>query len=151
MVNKKQKGHTEAFKRNLAQKKRNFLEAFRKCGQVGKAAESIGVLRGVIWTWRQEDQKFATAFDDADSHIGIIAQDEAVRRAIQGVEEPVFFEGRQVATKRVYSDYLMEKVLKAHNRRYKHNSDLGVESDQPFNIIIKQAPPSTNGNGPTGK
>jgi hypothetical protein len=54
-------------------------------------------------------------------------EDEAVRRAYHGVEEPVFYKGVQCGTVTKYSDKLLIMLLKARNpAKYREGS--GAES-----------------------
>lgn len=42
-------------------------------------------------------------------------ESEAMRRALDGVEQPVFHQGEQVGSRKDYSDDLMKMLLKAHD------------------------------------
>jgi hypothetical protein len=62
---------------------------------------------------RAADEAFARAWEDALEQGTDSLEDEARRRALQGVEKPVFREGRQVGTVTEYSDTLLIFLLKA--------------------------------------
>ncbi len=52
-------------------------------------------------------------------------EDEARRRAVDGVEESVFYQGEQVSTVRRYSDTLLIFMLKARRpETYRERSDI---------------------------
>ena len=74
---------------------------------------------------RAADVDFAARWDEA-KRIGAEAlEDEAVRRAARGVDEPVFHQGAQVGTVRKYSDTLAIFLLKgAMPEKYRDNAKL---------------------------
>lgn len=90
-----------------------FLKVLSDTGNVQTAAESIDVLRSTVYNWRRKDKEFSKAWDEALD----IAADrvEAVfwDRVINGVEEPVFYQGKQVATVRKYDNRALLEFLKA--------------------------------------
>lgn len=90
-----------------------FLEALAHCGCVTQAAAAARVARCVPYRRRRLDLEFAQRWAEA-RELGIAAlEDEAVRRAVEGVEVPVFKDGRQVGTTRRYNDTLLIFVLNA--------------------------------------
>ncbi len=89
-----------------------FLEQLAGCGIVTHACKKARIGRTWAYKRRREDEEFAKAWAEAEE-IGINAmEDEAMRRAVQGVERPVFQNGRQVGKLREYSDALMIFLLK---------------------------------------
>jgi len=58
--------------------------------------------------------KFAKAWERAVEDAVDVLRAEAFRRAVQGVEEPVFHRGREIAVVRKYSDQLLGLLLRAH-------------------------------------
>lgn len=69
--------------------------------------------------------EFAEAWDAA-KRIGVSAlEDEAHRRAFEGVDKPVFYKGDECGSIREYSDLLAVFLLKAHDpAKYRENSKL---------------------------
>jgi len=106
-----------------AEKRVAFVAVLAECCQVGKACAAVGIGRTTAYRWREEDLDFADAWDAA-MKIGVSAlEDEAHRRAFDGVDEPVFYQGGQVDTVRKYSDTLAIFLLKAHNpTKYRENT-----------------------------
>lgn len=81
-------------------------------GSVTRACEAVGVSRTTAYRWREEDAEFAAEWDRAKA-IGLDAlEDEALRRAFEGVEVPVLHHGKVVSTVRNYSDTLTIFLLK---------------------------------------
>ena len=121
-----------------AAKKRAFLEAFALMGIVRHACESVPVDRTTVWDWRQDDPVFAADFKKAQEDAADRLEAEAFRRAHDGVERyvtnnkgVVYLDG-QPLVERVYSDSLMQTLLRAHRpERFRERSsvDLSVKKD----------------------
>jgi hypothetical protein len=60
----------------------------------------------------QEPGDYADRFREAEQEAADVLEAEAVRRAVQGVDEAVYFQGEQVGTRRRYSDLLLIFLLK---------------------------------------
>src|SRR4051812_1251527 len=67
-----------------------FLAAFRDTGNVRRACEAAGKSRTVVYEHRKADPGFAAAFDEAREDAADLLEGEARRRAVDGVDEPVF-------------------------------------------------------------
>lgn len=77
------------------------------------AARKAGIGRRTFYDLRDRDLTFAAAWDAARQAAIDALEDSAFRRAVEGVEEPVFYKGEVVGTVRRPSDRLMELLLKA--------------------------------------
>lgn len=62
---------------------------------------------------RESDEDFATLWDEAITAGIENAEQELYRRAVEGVDEPIFYRGERVDTLRRYSDALLMFLLKA--------------------------------------
>lgn len=103
-------------------KKRLFLEAFSRVGTIKHAAEAAGVDRHSHHLWLQKDPEYAAAFAEAEEQAVEVLEREMRRRAVEGVEEPVWHKGEQVGSVRKYSDVLLIFALKAARpERYRDN------------------------------
>jgi len=87
-----------------------------------------------VYDWRTEDPEFAERWEEA-MRIGAEAlEDEAKRRAFDGVDEPVFFQGVAMDTVRKYSDTLAIFLLKgAMPEKYRENSKLELSGSLAIN------------------
>lgn len=94
-----------------------FLAALAECGILSQAAEAAGVDRATVWRRRQDDEAFAKACDEAIDMAADKLEGEARRRALEGVEEPVYQGGQLIGTKTVYSDSLLALLLKGRRKR----------------------------------
>ena len=99
-------------------KKERFLRAFAEIGTVTHACRSIGIDQSTPYQWQAKDPEFADRFATAKRAVAESLEREAIRRARDGVDEPVFYQGEQVATVRKYSDTLLIFLLKAWDEKY---------------------------------
>lgn len=95
------------------QKKVEFLELLADGCTVTKAARQIGMTRQGLYKARGEDEAFAAAWADAEEQGTDTLEDEAIRRARDGFDKPVFQGGQQVGVVREHSDTLLIFMLKA--------------------------------------
>jgi len=89
-----------------------FLAEYRLCATVTHAAEIALISRRTHYVWIEKDSAYAAAFEEAKVAASDALIKEARRRAVQGVEEPVFYKGELVQTIRKYSDTLLIFLLK---------------------------------------
>lgn len=96
-----------------------FLERLAQGLSVTGAAAGSSFCRDRFYVWRKEDVDFSTAWDSAVEAGTDVLEDEARRRAYEGVEEPVIAMGRvardddgTILKKRTYSDTLLLATLK---------------------------------------
>lgn len=92
-----------------------FLNNLRLGYSVSKAARAAGVAPRTVMEWKAEDADFASEWELAYSEGTDLLEDEALRRAKDGVDRPVFQGGIQVGVVREYSDTLATLML--HGRR----------------------------------
>lgn len=122
-------------------RKSKFLDCI--AGRDGKtpmnfreALEAVGVTRTTMLQWRK-DPEFLEAFQAAYDDGMDLVEAEAMRRAVKGVEDPVFYMGEVVGHKRVYSDALMQRILEGRRPEiYSRNAGNTV------NVQINNEPPS---------
>jgi len=109
-------------------KKRAFLKALAQVGSITKAAELAKVDRSSHYRWLKEDSggEYENAVNDALDEASDHLEDEARRRAIEGVEEPVFYQGEVVGSVRKFSDTLLMFLLKG-NRPGKYKDRVSSE------------------------
>lgn len=128
-----------------------FLDTFAATGQVGKAAKHAGITTGRIMLERRNNLQFEAQYQLAYDMANVVIEDEAVRRAVHGWNEPVFYRGNKVATVRKYSDQMLALLLKGRMRKV-YGDQLGLTHDgkvgiQSFNYDDAVSP-VTQGNTP---
>lgn len=102
------KGTTHARVREI------FLEVLSETCNVTAACETSGLPRRTAYNLQKSDPEFAAAWKEAEEIATDALVAEARRRAVTGVDEPVFYLGQQVGNVRKYSDRMLEILLKAH-------------------------------------
>ncbi|MFA6358572.1 MAG: hypothetical protein WCY09_07955 [Candidatus Omnitrophota bacterium] len=118
-------------------KKRAFLSAFAKLGTVGRAAKLARIDRHTHANWLKEEGEqgdlYRQAFADATDEAGDIMEAEARRRAVDGVEKPVFGslgQGQgsgEVGRVQEYSDTLLIFLLKgARPEKFRERSSTEI-------------------------
>ncbi|MCA1701257.1 MAG: hypothetical protein LC790_21110 [Actinobacteria bacterium] len=72
-----------------------------------------GIARRTAYDARQADEDFAVAWADVEEATTERMEREAYRRAVDGVDRDVFYQGAVVGAERQYSDNLLMFMLKA--------------------------------------
>ena len=98
-----------------------FLEALANTGSVTAAIAVANTSRTRVYELRKADPAFASAWQEAEEIATDRLEDEARRRAIEGIAEPLVSAGKLVRDKdgqpilvRRYSEHLLLGLLKAH-------------------------------------
>lgn len=95
-----------------AKRRQRFLDRLAETGNVSTAAALIGCSRSGVYEQRNNDPEFSAAWDVALEVAADALEAEARRRALDGVEEPVFHRGETCGYVRKYSDTLLIFLLK---------------------------------------
>lgn len=103
-------------------KKQAFLAAYRATASVAGAARATRISRHTHHDWMKVDANYRAAFETVQDEAGQTLEDEAVRRAYEGVKRPIFYGGKPMKTGRgknartfyevEYSDQLLLALLK---------------------------------------
>lgn len=94
-------------------KRQLFLETLAQTGRVVTAAHTAGFVdTSYVHRLRREDEDFAKAWEEAVDAAADVLEEEATRRAVEGVEEPIFYKGEIAGYKTNYSDQLMMFLLR---------------------------------------
>jgi transposase len=105
--------------KDLHQKR--FLEAFEVSCSIQKAARWANIHRQTHYDWLRKDATYPARFAEARERATQTLEDEAVRRAVEGVRRPVLYRGKQVYIQGKplfdieYSDQLLIRLLEAFN------------------------------------
>lgn len=99
-----------------------FLEALSLGFSIGHSAAKAGISRSRVYQLRKEDEEFARDWDEAEEKGSDYIEDEARRRAVEGVTKPVFYQGDVCGYVQEYSDTLLIQILKARRPdKYREN------------------------------
>ena len=103
-------------------------EELVKChGDMSSAASAAGVSVASVHFWMEEDEKAAGRLKLAQMIGWSRLESAAYERAVKGVEEDVWYQGQVVGSKRVYSDGLLSQMLKARDKAYAGEQQLGAK------------------------
>ena len=105
--------------------RRKFLAAFSVCGSITKACRWAKIARQTHYNWL-EDPEYRTAFRGASERAGDALEDEAIRRAHDGIRKAVYYKGKVVGYETEFSDMLLIQALKA-NKPEKYRDRSAVE------------------------
>jgi len=98
------------------ERQRHFIYALGQLGMVAAAARCVGMSRKSAYELLKRagaDSGFARAWAYAQAYGRVRADFAAVERAVNGVEVPIFYRGKQCGVKRVYNDRLLMIALRA--------------------------------------
>ena len=121
--------------------KRAFLAAYAYCGRITRAADAAQTNWRNHYNWLRDDPAYKDAFADATRMAGDFLEDEAIRRAKEGWQEPVFYRGEHVDNVTKYSDTLMIVMLKgAKPDKYKDRTQVSGDATAPLEVLHKYGP-----------
>lgn len=131
-------------------KKAVFLRAFSVRGVMRDACKAAGVSYSLVHThWRVTDPWFEKMLIEAQLEGKDILEAEAHRRAVEGIDEPVVFQGMvttvfdaetgrdKVLTVKKYSDSLLAMLLKASDpEKYREQSKIDVNHGGAVGVLV---------------
>ena len=100
--------------------KQQYLKRVAETGLLVRAAEGIASY-STFKDLREKDPEFQAAVEAALEQFGDVIEREAIRRAVVGWLEPVYYRGQKVGYKRKFSDRLLEVVLKKWRPEYREH------------------------------
>jgi hypothetical protein len=103
-----------------------FLEILIESGSVSRACREVGLSRWTAYRWRDEDEQFARDWTIAkDNHVDV-ALERLAELALEGDDEPQFYQGRVVGHRKV---------------RYPQLTIYYLERLSPFQVLQSRARP----------
>ena len=134
----------------LTPKQIRFLRCFEACASVTQAARWAKINKRTHYDWLEASSEYKRAFEAAEPVAARTLEDEAVRRAREGVRKAVWHKGKIVGYQTEFSDSLMQTLLKGTNpKKFRENSSVeltGKDGKPLFDFasiraFIKQANP----------
>jgi hypothetical protein len=114
-----------------------FIRELQRHGRPHPAARACGYENaGSFLRWKKLLPKFSEAWDVAERFYITVLEEEAHRRAVEGIDEDVYFKGEVVGQKRVYSDGLLQTLLKANDRGKYGGGDEGSNRGSSGIVIL---------------
>jgi hypothetical protein len=90
-----------------------YLRGFETNGTLTAGCRVAHVSPVTVYAWREHDDEFAQRENAARSGLADRLEAEAVRRAYRGWDRPIYQRGELVGYEHVYSDQLLNLMLKA--------------------------------------
>jgi hypothetical protein len=105
----------------LVQRKQTLLAAFAACGCVAAASRATGIARQCHYNWLRSDPDYALEWETVRAEAVGLLEDEAKRRAVDGVRRVKFHQGKPITdpetgkayVEHEYSDVLLIFLLKS--------------------------------------
>lgn len=105
-------------------RKTKFIEKLAECGCIRDSLAAAHLPKATAYTLRAEDETFKAQWNVALEAGCDALEDEAVRRGMRGVQEPVYQGGKQVGTITKYSDTLLMFILNGRRpEKFKHRHE----------------------------
>ena len=102
-----------------------FLEAYADCGGIYKAAALAGCSARAWENWNRADVfGIQNRFQSAQARYLEKMEIEADRRALDGVNQDIFYQRDKIGTKTIYSDNLLMFRMKKLDPSYRENAQL---------------------------
>ncbi len=147
-----------------ADRKEEFCEALAKCGVQVQACREVSVSQKTVKDHRHKDPAFEDAFREAMAAYRGLLHKEAHRRAVDGVEKKVFNRDQEIDKIRMYSDRLLELLLKRHDPAFHDHtvvdqkteitatlsddlSELSEEEQETLRKLLESRQSKLNGSG----
>ena len=116
-----------------------FFHHLGRTGSVTIAAERAQLRRSSLYQRRQDDEAFAERWARA-LDLGVERlQDNAMHRAMNGTEKPVFRNGQKVGAVQQFDNRLLQFLLKAHRPDLYGDRGHAAASALPFDLVKRMA------------
>jgi hypothetical protein len=123
--------------RTILKRHKALLEAFKVTGNVSEAAKAAGLDRSCHYDWLDSVPGYREAFERAKEQAAQTWEDEAVRRATKGVTEAIYYQGKPVGAKKVYSDALLMFLLRgARPAKYRQGVEVTGANGGPIESAL---------------
>ncbi len=125
-----------------------FCDALRVHANFGKAAAACGFSRTVVKNHIANNPEFAAAVEEATDDAIDLVEEQIRKRAIDGVQEPVFYQGAKCGEVTKHSDTLLMFLAKKLSPAFREKTtvDLNVNDDVAKKILeARQRAPASGG------
>lgn len=119
--------------------KKIFLDKLAQGFTVSGAAIQCGFTRALMYQLREKYPQFARDWDDAIEEGKEWLEDQARRRAVDGIDKGIWYKGEQVATEKQYSDLLLLAMLKSRKPEYRDNPKFDAQVNVNVSALLDEA------------
>ncbi len=107
-----------------------FLQCIAATGSLAYSLREVGVSRNSLNKALNEDTEFSCLYEEALFYASDMLELEARRRAVDGVEKGVYYQGELVDYEKQYSDRLLDVLLKANKaNKFANRTDLRIQNN----------------------
>lgn len=112
-----------------------FCRSYAVRGIIREACIASGISRRMYYKWRKSDAEFDDNCKMAEEMAADVIEREAFRRAVDGYEQPIIYQGEQTGTYTDYSDSLMSMLLKGNKKeKYKERTEHSGSVGRPMTL-----------------
>jgi hypothetical protein len=122
--------------RGLRRRKETFLHAYARLGRINAAAEAANIARTDHYNWLLADADYRAQFEALKVQVIGALEDEAYRRAVEGVDKPMTVAGERVDVKE-YDSGLLMFLLRGLKPEVYGNQKQSIEHSGPGGGPIK--------------
>ncbi|MFQ5471512.1 MAG: hypothetical protein ACE5FA_01325 [Dehalococcoidia bacterium] len=117
----------QGYSHDTEKNKATAVEVMSMTGMLSRAAIAVNVSRQTLYNWMKKDEQFKQDMEEA-RECGIeMLEDSCMARALEGVAEPVYQNGRCVGHKTKHSDQLAMFMLRANKpEKYRERYDVNL-------------------------
>lgn len=120
------------------ERQEKFLTALSSTGLRYKAAAAVGISYGVVQSLRKKDLEFEAKMLDALGNYADSISKEVYRRGVTGWKEPVFYQGKKIASIRKFDGKLLELEAKASRPTY-YRDNVKIEGSVSGGVLLLNA------------
>lgn len=120
-----------------AQRQAEYLEALAIDGTMTTAKTKARVGFDTVLKWREHDPTFVVREQQVKAEFADKLEAEAVRRAFEGFDRPIYQRGVLVGYERVYSDVLLKMLLTALKpEKFRDNVNVSGTVEQVVRQVV---------------
>ncbi len=124
--------------RSVHERQKDFLKAYANTFSVAAAAEATGITRTCHYNWFRTNPKYRQAFEKRKEEAGSYLEAEAIERAGEGWDEPVYYQGVPCGTVRRFDSGLMQFLLRGMMpAKYGAKTELSGPAGAPLQAKIE--------------
>ncbi len=114
-----------------------FLNELAQWPNVSRACRKAGISRQTAYSHRVEFPAFADDWEEAIETGLDRWEEETARRAFEGVDSPIIYQGQITGIFKEYSDTLAVTMLKAHRpEKYRERSEVQQSGTLKINVTL---------------
>jgi hypothetical protein len=122
---------------NVAIQKARYLAGFAADCTLTTGCRAASIDNRTVYRWREMDDEFAMRENELRMQLADRLESEAIRRAYEGFDRPVFQGGQLVGYERVYSDSLLKLMLSAVKpEKFRENINVSGQVEQIVRQVV---------------